>query len=84
VRLGVRPHDLALAGGAEGDLRAGVEVVESLSSTALVHARSEAGLPLRVVVSPGAAPQTGETLSLVLRREALHLFDAATGERVGP
>ncbi|MBW2272923.1 MAG: ABC transporter ATP-binding protein [Deltaproteobacteria bacterium] len=82
LRLGVRPHDLVLAPGAEGDLRAKVEVVESLGSTVLVHARSGSGSFVRVVVAPDAAPAIGDELSLALKRAALHCFDDATGKRV--
>jgi multiple sugar transport system ATP-binding protein len=82
VRLGVRPHALELLGEGAGDFRAKVEVVESLGSTALVHIRSEAGLPLRMVVAQSAVPGISEAVAIALRRDALHCFDAATGERI--
>jgi sn-glycerol 3-phosphate transport system ATP-binding protein len=75
--LGVRPEDMQLAA---GGIAAAVENVEYLGADSILACRagSEALIvraPGQVRLSPGAAVQ------LAWPREAMHIFDAASGER---
>lgn len=82
VALGVRPHDLEPAPPAEVELSGRVDLVEALGSTLLVHVRADGPLELRVLVAADEPIAVGDALALRLRRDRLHLFDAATGERI--
>src|SRR5262249_38007586 len=50
VRLGIRPHDLALGDPAAAPLCGTVELVETLGATLLVHARTATGHTFRMLV----------------------------------
>ena len=78
VELGVRPEHVHLA--AEGTA-AEVTLVEPVGSEAFVHL--DAG-GQRVIARVEAAerPAAGDRVHLRVRPEDVHLFDAATGERV--
>lgn len=80
--VGIRPQDLVV--GAEGALRATVELVEPRGHDALVHLRCEmAGAPRAVAVMPvHAAPLPGRVVGVAFAREAVHLFDAQRGVRL--
>ncbi|WP_106391767.1 ABC transporter ATP-binding protein [Enhygromyxa salina] len=76
VIVGVRPHDLALVGEAEADLRLRAEVVETLGPELTVHGTLESDEPFVAVLPAEHAVERGDTLAL--RIERLHLFDAQT------
>ena len=78
--LGVRPEDVLLAEDGGHDVEARVESVESLGSTRLLHLDAGAG-SLRALIPANRSVAVGERLPVRLRREALHVFDARTGER---
>jgi multiple sugar transport system ATP-binding protein len=83
VVLGLRPESLEL--GSEG-LPARVEVVEEFGADAFVFCSAEiGGKPTRLVARTEArrAPPQGERISLHVRPDEAHLFDAETGERLG-
>jgi multiple sugar transport system ATP-binding protein len=85
--LGVRPSDIRLGAPDQDvpDARGEVEVVEPLGREVLLHltlAGSSKGELLRVVVPPEDAPALGAAVGIWFRRDRLHLFDRATGERV--
>jgi len=83
--LGVRPQDLEVVAPEGADLTARVDVVEPLGSDLLVHlARPGAtrDRELVLVTSAEAELTEGTEVGLRLRRERLHLFDAADGVRV--
>jgi multiple sugar transport system ATP-binding protein len=93
VVVGIRPEGLAVRVGAGSDadtdvggaIRGTVEVVESLGHERhLVCARD--GDEAVVVRVPGdwAAPEPGTEVGLVLDPAAVHLFDRASGARIGP
>ena len=64
------------------ELRGHVEVCEALGSTLLVHARSDGGDDLRVLV-PAETPVTiGESIGVRIDRRRVHLFDASSGARL--
>ncbi len=77
VTLGIRPENVAVS--PEG-LSLAVELVEPLGSETLVHGRLGDGTAL-LVKQPGAMP-VGETLTVTLPPQELHVFDAATGRRL--
>ncbi len=81
--LGLRPEALVL--GSEG-IPARVEVVEEFGADAFVFCSAEiGGKATRLVARSEArrAPTQGERVSLRVRQEEAHLFDAETGERLG-
>jgi ABC-type sugar transport system ATPase subunit len=84
ILLGIRPPDVEIVAAGAGDVDGDVQVVELLGSQALVHVRVE-GLPesLRVVATAEADVRVDEHVGVRFRRDRLHLFDAATGNRVG-
>jgi multiple sugar transport system ATP-binding protein len=83
VVLGVRPEALreAAPGGPPAALSVRVEFVEPLGHEVVVHGRAGDDL-LVAKVEPHRAPAMGDLLGLAVDVEALHLFDAATGERL--
>ena len=95
VVLGLRPEALSLAGdGAEsgsggggGSIGASVVIVELLGAETHVICTTETGT--RIIVRQGAAspkPKIGESVRIAVSPDprAYHLFDATTGERLGP
>ena len=80
--LGVRPHDLECVGPAEADLLGRVDLGEALGSALLVHVRAPGDLELRVLVSADERVALGDALALRLRRDRLHLFEIASGDRI--
>ena len=77
VTIGIRPEQVALDG---AGLALKVELVEPLGSETLVHGRLADGSPL--MVKRAAALAVDEVLHVGLPTEALHVFDAATGQRL--
>ncbi|WP_370971135.1 ABC transporter ATP-binding protein [Amycolatopsis sp. cg9] len=76
--VGVRPEGWTLG---EGGHEAVVEVVEELGSDQYLYCR--AGEQVLTVRTPGMAPwRRGEPITLSPKPDAVHLFDAATGERL--
>jgi ABC-type sugar transport system ATPase subunit len=72
VRLGIRPHDLALTDAAAADVRGRIDVVEPLGSATVVHLTGG----LVAVLPPGSAVAAGDAVALRVARERLHLFSA--------
>ncbi|OLR94113.1 ABC transporter ATP-binding protein [Actinokineospora bangkokensis] len=90
VVVGVRPEGWKVVSAEEG-IAATVEVVEELGSdqylycsTPVARVPLEGGAPEPIAVrAPGMSPwQRGDKLGLVPVPGALHVFDAATGERL--
>ena len=79
VTLGIRPEHLTLG---PGELTFEVDLVEPLGSETLVHGRL-AGDETAVVKAQGAVAGAA-TMSAVIQREHLHVFDGATGSRLRP
>ena len=77
VTLGIRPEHVSLA---DGGIPLTVELVEPLGSETLVHGRMADGTALLAKL-PGAAP-VGERVAVALAPDALHVFDATSGQRV--
>ncbi len=72
--VGVRPHDLTLAGERAPDLRLAVEVVETLGPELTVHGTlAGSGQPFVAVLPADHPVRRGDTLALCVER--MHLFD---------
>jgi len=85
VVLGIRPEDLVIsreeARGPSAPLPVLVDVVEPLGDAVLVHGR--AGETAVVgKLEPHQPPRVGERLDLWVELEKMHVFDAATEQRV--
>jgi multiple sugar transport system ATP-binding protein len=76
---GIRPEHLTLA---EGDFRAEVSVVEPTGSETQVFAKL-GGQQIVGVFRERISAQPGDNLSLSPNLDAVHLFDAETGKRLG-
>jgi sn-glycerol 3-phosphate transport system ATP-binding protein len=76
VEIGIRPEDLRFGSGAEGELAFTKDFVEELGATRLFHGTS-GGAAVVVAVAAAAADDAGG--SVTADREAVHLFDPATG-----
>jgi multiple sugar transport system ATP-binding protein len=86
IVLGIRPENLRETAreGVDGTvpITLRVEFVEPLGHEVIVHGR--AGDELIVAkVDPHRSPRIGSTIELFLETDAAHLFDAATGKRLG-
>jgi multiple sugar transport system ATP-binding protein len=85
VVLGLRPEAVHLS--SDGSIGASVVIVELLGAETHVICTTETGT--RLIVRQGAAaprPAIGESVRIGVAPDpqAYHLFDAATGERLGP
>jgi multiple sugar transport system ATP-binding protein len=85
VILGLRPEAVHLS--AHGSIGASVVIVELLGAETHVICTTETGT--RLIVRQGAAapkPAIGESVRIAVAADpgAYHLFDAETGERLGP
>ncbi|HEX7120649.1 MAG TPA: sn-glycerol-3-phosphate ABC transporter ATP-binding protein UgpC [Longimicrobiales bacterium] len=85
VVLGVRPEHVALSTAEEhDDLRAAVQVVETLGSETLIYCRTARGEDVAVRTTARPALRPDDVVGLRFDRTRLHLFAQGTGERVGP
>jgi sn-glycerol 3-phosphate transport system ATP-binding protein len=81
VDVGIRPEHVRVIAGEAGDLTFAAEFVEELGATQLIHGRvGESALTIQVPT--GSVPTAG-TLALSVPPGSVHLFDAATGLRLG-
>ena len=78
VTLGIRPEHLCPGA---GGITMNLELLEPLGSETVAHGRLPDGTELTARL-PGEVTTEGP-LSLLLPSEHLHLFDAATGKRIG-
>jgi multiple sugar transport system ATP-binding protein len=84
VLLGVRPEAFAVSGDGSG-LEVTVEVVEELGADAYAFITADIGgtpQTLTVRVDPASVPARGAKIRLHIRRDQVHLFDAAGGARL--
>jgi len=76
VTVGIRPHDVTPS--AQGDLRVVVTYAEARGGETYVHAElADQGLVARL--EPSERVEAGDSLTLAVVSERLHLFDAADG-----
>ncbi len=85
VMVGVRPEHVIEPGrtarGATAPLELTVELVETLGDAVLVHARAGEDT-LAFEMDPHRPPEIGERVPVRVEADRLHVFDAATGERL--
>jgi len=85
VVLGIRPENIREAaregGGETLAVNAKVEFTEPLGHEVIVHGRVGDGL-LVAKVDPHRSPKMGDEMPLVIETGAVHLFDAATEQRI--
>ena len=79
VELGVRPEEVTVSADHHG-VPFVVEFLEELGAGRLAHGMLE-GADFILSLPPGATLQPGETCRLHFAPAAMHLFDAATGNR---
>ncbi len=86
IVLGIRPENLRETAreGTDGavPVTLQVEFVEPLGHEVIVHGRLGDEL-IVAKVDPHRSPRMGSTVELFLETDAAHLFDAATGKRLG-
>jgi multiple sugar transport system ATP-binding protein len=82
VVLGIRPEDLQPQHAGDATLAAQLEVIEPVGNEIFLNLR-HGSQALVSRVSPRPLPEPGSTLTLELAVERLHLFDAASGARIG-
>ena len=85
VTVGVRPEDLSIdSDGSGAAIKAVVDVVEELGSESYLYAHmAEDESTTLVVRGPGrTAVRYGETIALRVDADAVHAFDATSGERL--
>jgi len=75
VLAGIRPEHLHHA--ANGPITANVDVVEPIGHETIVYA-SAGDARLVAIFEPSVTPRAGETITMSVDTEAMHLFDAET------
>ncbi|WP_222194870.1 ABC transporter ATP-binding protein [Modestobacter italicus] len=83
VTVGIRPEDLELA---DSGLTVEVDVVEELGADAYVYGRTTVGDGEHEIIARvdgRTPPRKGEVLHVLPRGGHVHLFDTASGERLG-
>ncbi|MGY1840154.1 MULTISPECIES: ABC transporter ATP-binding protein [unclassified Modestobacter] len=83
VTVGIRPEDIEFA---EHGLTVEVDVVEVLGADAYVYGRTKVGDAEHDIIARAdgrTPPEKGDVLHVSPRRGHVHLFDSASGERIG-
>ena len=85
VTVGVRPEDLSVRPAGEPGLAVQIDLVEELGADGYLYGHTIEGERFEVVarVDGRQHPSAGESVALVPNPAHLHLFDAASGERLG-
>jgi multiple sugar transport system ATP-binding protein len=81
IAIGVRPEHLQPSADGQGGFETTVEVIEPVGNEIFVNL-SYGSQPLVMRVAPRTLPGLGERLRVAVRGEALHFFDAESGERL--
>ena len=81
VVLGVRPQHLEVVASGEGTIRAEVAVVEPMGNEQIVYATLPEGKRVVAVAPPEPLIEPGTTVSMRVKRDSVHLFDADSGAR---
>ncbi len=79
VTIGIRPETYRLAD--DGPIKLVVDVVEPTGAETHIYGQV-AGQPVRCVFYQRLMPKSGETLSLAVAPENVHVFDKQTGTRL--
>lgn len=81
VQVGLRPETLELTSPGHGAFDATFEFYEELGSQGLHHLRFE-DLPFAVLSDAKQRLKEGTPVGVTINRDAIHLFDAETGNRI--
>jgi sn-glycerol 3-phosphate transport system ATP-binding protein len=81
LKVGLRPEHLLPS--PNGPLALAIELVENLGADALLYGKLPGGAALVTRVDGGAPHRAGETLRLDIAPRHVHLFDPASGRRIG-
>jgi multiple sugar transport system ATP-binding protein len=84
VFLGVRPQHIEVSGNGENRPRAEVGVVEPMGNEQIVYVTLSGGDKLVAVAPPEDVIRPGDVVSINVRAEGVHLFDADSGKRIEP
>ncbi len=82
VVLGVRPHHLEVVGDLEGSLHAEVGVVEPMGNEQIVYATLPGGKRVVALAPPEPSIKPGSIITIRVRTDAVHVFDAVSGARL--
>jgi sn-glycerol 3-phosphate transport system ATP-binding protein len=86
--VGLRPEALRIRrdGSGAAGLRYVVDIAEPMGHEVIVHGRigTDAGTEVVARLDARDEPRPGDVLELSFERQDLHLFDPASGERLGP
>jgi sn-glycerol 3-phosphate transport system ATP-binding protein len=82
IEVGIRPEDVRLLQNGTSAFQIDIDFIEELGATQLLHGRIDGA---EFVVQAPTGQTTGETRQLSLGVDArnVHLFDPATGVRLG-
>jgi len=84
VFLGVRPQHIEVSGDGQNRPKAEVGVVEPMGNELIVYVTLSGGDKLVAVAPPQDPIKPGDIVSINVRPEGVHLFDAETGRRIEP
>ncbi|MFB9758982.1 ABC transporter ATP-binding protein [Ectobacillus funiculus] len=79
VNVGIRPHDLKLENDGDICIEGTVSLIESIGHSQMVNVKV-GNEYIRCFVEPNIKLEYGSAIMLTANIEAIHLFDAATGE----
>jgi multiple sugar transport system ATP-binding protein len=82
VFLGVRPQHIEVSAGGENRPKAEVGVVEPMGNEQIVYVTLSGGDRLVAVAPPQEMIKPGDIVSIRVRPEGVHIFDAETGSRI--
>jgi len=82
ILLGIRPEHIEVAEGPDAPIEARVDLVEPMGVTTLLHANL-GGEDLKILSLDRPRLMPGAPVRLRFPEGRLHLFDAATGKRIG-
>ena len=84
VFLGVRPQHIQVSGDGENRPKAEVGVVEPMGNEQIVYVTLSGGDKLVAVAPPQDLIKPGDIVSINVRPEGVHIFDAESGRRIDP
>jgi ABC-type sugar transport system ATPase subunit len=82
VFLGVRPQHIEVSGDGENRPKAEVGVVEPMGNEQIVYVTLSGGDRLVAIAPPQEVIKPGEIVSVRVRPEGIHIFDAETEQRI--
>jgi multiple sugar transport system ATP-binding protein len=84
VFLGVRPQHIEVTSDGQNRPRAEVGVVEPMGNEQIVYVTLSGGDKLVAVAPPQDLIKPGDIVSIRVRPEGVHIFDAESGKRIDP